>query len=146
MEQAEQTDCERMLALGLYLAHDLLGATLPATVWRRVQADRVVQSVAAQVRARLFAKTDGLLEDFERFTFYHKLRDGLRGRVQYYTLYLCRYLGFMMIPSPADKQFLSLPTFLFPLYYLLRPLRLIGKYSLRPWKLKDFLPYRIDID
>ena len=146
MEQASRANSERMLALGLYLAHTLLGATLPEQIWRRVQADQVVKSVAAQVHKRLFAEADGLPGDFERFAFYFNTRDGLRGKVKHCFLYLRRYLCLVMIPSTVEKRLLPLPASLSFLYYLFRPIRLAVKYVLKPWKLKNFLPYRIDID
>ena len=37
-------------------------------------------------------------------------------------------------PSVEDWLALSLPDPLFPLYYLVRPLRLAGKYGLQVWQ------------
>lgn len=49
-QQAQQLGAERMMDLGLYLASDLLGAALPEEILNRLRGDRVVCSVAAEVR------------------------------------------------------------------------------------------------
>lgn len=77
LDQARRTDSERMLTLGLFLAHDLLGTTLPEGVLQRVQADRAIQPVAAQVRATLFVEARRPAEERERFLFYFRMKKRL---------------------------------------------------------------------
>ena len=48
-----------MLGLSLHLAYQVLGAALPEDCRRRIQADPVIPTLAAQVRARLFTAPAG---------------------------------------------------------------------------------------
>lgn len=125
MKQASTLGSERMLFLGFFLASDLLGAALPEGVWQRVRSDRVVKSLAAQVRERLFLETNSPSGIFESDLFYLRARERPGDRLQY-----C--LRRAMTPTIEDWEFLPLPAFLSFLYYLLRPIRLVGKYGLSP--------------
>lgn len=122
MNEAGALKSERMLFLGLYLASDLLEATLPEEATVRVRADPVVRSLAAQVRERLFREVDGLPGVLESWLFHLRIRDRLRDG--------CRYcLGLVMTPTGLELTLIPLPTLFFPLYYVLRPIRLLVKHS-----------------
>lgn len=134
MAQASASGCERMFLLGLRLAHDLLGAALPAETWRRVQADAAVEPLAVQVREWLFGDEAGPTHLFEEAAFYIRLRERLRERIPYFLFYCWAYLRPAVIPTAEDRALLPLPAFLSFLYYLLRPIRMVGKYGLSPLK------------
>ena len=127
VQQADTLGGSRMLSLGLLLARDLLGATLPEEVSQKVQADPVSRSLAADVRERLFSEADGqpgIFEDSMFHPFCLRVRERLRDRVRY-----C--IRSAMTPGEADWEFLSLPPLFSSLYYVLRPVRLTGKYGRR---------------
>ena len=123
MKQARLLGSERMLFLGLFLANDLLGAALPEKVLPGIEADPVVRSLAAQVREQLFREVHSRPGVLQPCLFHLKVRERLRDRV-WYCLNLTTTL------TVGDWAFLSLPAFLFFLHYLLRPIRLVGKYGL----------------
>ena len=130
MRRAHAVGSERMVFLGFFLASDVLGTVLPKDVLRRVRADPVVGSLAAWVRQRLFREAKWRLRGFERFLFYLKMKPGLPERILY-----C--LGFgrkVIIPTVLEWELMPLPDFLFPVYYLLRPMRLAAKYWFGPVK------------
>jgi hypothetical protein len=128
---------ERMLLLGLFLASDLLGAALPEEVSQRVRADPIVKVLAEWTCEQLFRESNrpaGLLEGHEGAPAFHifhlKVRERLQDRIRY------------LVSKPTalrgeDLELLPLPKFLFPLYYVLRMIRLTGKYG--PRILKRFL-------
>lgn len=124
MAQAHALGSARMLYLGLRLACDLLDVTLPKEVWRRVQDDPVVPGLAARVRTRLFQDTPAVLEGWQSAWFYIGAMEipGRHRRV---------FCDTLCAPTPADFAFVLLPASLFPLYYVLRPLRLSSKYARR---------------
>lgn len=122
MEQARASGSARMLALGLFLAGDLLGAILPEEVSRVVQADQAVGLLAVQVSRRLCREGDGQGSGFERYRFLLRARERLADKLQY-------GLRWPTAPTGEDLVLVSLPPSLFPLYYALRPLRLAGKYG-----------------
>ena len=123
MELAGSLGIKRMFFLGLFLASNLLGATLPEEVMQRVEADPAVKRLAAQVRERLFRETHSLPGIFKRNIFLLKARERIGDRIRY-----CVHKA--VTPNPADWSFLPLPASLFPLYYLLRPIRLARNYGL----------------
>ena len=134
MGQARALGGERMLFLGLSLVGELLGATVPGEVWRKVQADRAVESLAAQVQEWLFSE-GGPPQIFAGAVFhpFHiQVRERFRDKLRY-----CLRLA--TVPKIADWLLLPLPPPLFPLYRLLRPIWLLGRYG---WSaLKRFLRF-----
>lgn len=136
---AADVGAERMLALGLFLANDLLGTALPDRVWRRILTDDAVKPLATQVSQRLFREADRPPGAYEKFVFYYKLRERFRDRMHYRLYYLSAYFWIVVTPNIHDRALLPLPAFLSSLYYLLRPMRLLWMYALRPRKLKQVL-------
>ena len=123
--QADTLGGSRMLSLGLLLARDLLESALPEGILQRAQGDPVAEALAADVRERLFREVDDRPDLFEESIFHPfrlRMRERLRDRVRY-----C--IRTAMTPGVADWESLSLPPVFSPLYYVLRPLRLAGKYG-----------------
>jgi hypothetical protein len=92
LTQARQLGGQRMLALGLRLAHDLLGAPFPETVWQWVQSTPGVPWLTAQVYAGLWATTTPPQEAWDHPAFYLGLRERLRDRLRC-ALYLAYRTG-----------------------------------------------------
>jgi hypothetical protein len=75
---------ERMLGLGVQVAHDILGIPLPEPVHARLARDPAIGELAADVRRMLFQDLDLFeSERGERWRFYMRLRERLRDRVQF---------------------------------------------------------------
>jgi Uncharacterised nucleotidyltransferase len=127
MRQARSLGSERMLYLGLYLASDLLGAALPQDVSRRVEADPTVKALARRVSAELLSEANTvptISEDFPLHLFHIRVRERLRDKVSY-----C--VRAVTATTVRDWSLLPLPRYLYPLYFVIRPLRLILKYGSR---------------
>lgn len=133
-ERARRLGCQRMLFLGLCLAEDLLGAVFPEEVSKRMRTDRVVPSLVAQIRDRLFTEADDFPLTREHRLFRHRMRERLRDRLPFFLYYLPSYLGRRLTPTAEDRELLPLPECLAFLYYLLRPFRLVTKYGAKPFK------------
>jgi hypothetical protein len=85
----------------------------------------VVKSLAVQVRERLFREADGpLVRRAECLYFCIKAREHLPDRVR---SCLC-----LVPPTEKDRAILPLPASLSFLYYLIRPIRLVGEHGLSP--------------
>jgi hypothetical protein len=122
---------ERMLLLGLYLASDLLGVTLPKDVAQRVRADSTVRVLADQTREQLFRENDrlaGFLEGYEGAPAFHALHLRVKETLREKTHYFVRKV---MILTAEDWSLRPLPKFLFSFYYVLRLIRLTRKYGSR---------------
>jgi hypothetical protein len=135
-KQASVPGGERMLLLGLFLARDLLGADLPEEVSRRVQADPTLKALARRILERLFWETgdsSGFLMGYEApalHTLHLEVRERLRDKIRYCVRKAITMRG-------EDLELLPLPKFLFPFYFVIRPIRLASKYGRRV--LKRFL-------
>jgi hypothetical protein len=82
MTAAGEVGAERILLLGLRLASDLLGASLPAQLEASVRSDRTVGQLAVQIESRLFRDTReiGILQ---RAVFRVRMRGGLLAGAAY---------------------------------------------------------------
>lgn len=130
MEEATRFSSERMLFLGLYLVNTLLGVSLPDNVLQGINADPMVKPLATKVQEHLFRDGDGSFGIFESHLFFLKSMERLQDRIRY-----CLHVA--MSPTPLEYGLLTLPSSLFFLYYVIRPLRLLGKYSFSPLKAKN---------
>jgi len=114
----------RILALGLGLAVDLFGLALPARVVSAVRGDRAAAKLAAQATSLFLGpgRVPGVLETWARFI---RSRERWRDRIR------CT-LDLAVTPKPGDWLGLDLPRPLYPLYYVIRPFRLVAAARHRP--------------
>ncbi|HKP86532.1 MAG TPA: nucleotidyltransferase family protein [Blastocatellia bacterium] len=122
-ERAKRLGGERMLMLGLSLACDLLGARIPQEMIEKVNADRTVKRLGAEVSERLFGATGEGLQVIKHSLFFIRARERASDRA----LSLVRMA---FAPTVKDVTFIGLPRALSFLYYALRPARLLVKYGL----------------
>ncbi|HYJ86513.1 MAG TPA: nucleotidyltransferase family protein [Pyrinomonadaceae bacterium] len=122
LSSAAALGAQRILLLGLFLAGELLQAPIPEGVWKVVMADPTVRTIAGQVQKQLFAEEDAAPGIFDSTRLHLSMRERRRDRLRY-----CLHLA--ATPRVYDWMVLPLPDRLFFLYYLLRPLRLTGKYG-----------------
>jgi hypothetical protein len=127
IDDAKELGAEKMLRLGLYLANDLLGAVLPREILQSVRGDPMVKSLAAQVVEGLFREAQDSPGTYKSILFHLRAREHWKDRMRY-----C--FRFAVTPNVEDWESVSLPRYLFFLYYPLRAIRLAGKY--RPRVLK----------
>jgi hypothetical protein len=117
---AQETGAERRLHLGCYLARELFEVKLPDPIARRIDSDRIIPKLAAEVRDNIIKGTS--LGVRQRILFHLRTKDGDLDRLRY-----CARLLFTS--TPVDWQILPLPPSLSFLYPLLRPFRLAKKYA-----------------
>ena len=120
---AREFRSERMLAIGLILAHDVLGASAPWAVLQSAQSDRTARLLATQVATRFAFTDDRWLGPLEEPFFHLRMRERLWDSV--------RYCFFMASPTVKDWTCLPLPGPLSFLYYLVRPVRLAVEHGLK---------------
>ncbi len=118
--QARRWGTERMVSLGIHLACHLLGAKVPERILRKIEADPMVIFLAGRIQEKLFGKKNGQAP-LDRFIFHLQAREHLRDKIRY-----CLLLA--LTPNLSDWNALRLPSPLFPLHYLLRPFRILGKH------------------
>lgn len=119
---AHQWRCTRMLALGLHLGQRLLGLEFPAPV-RQLTDQSTLKPLAQQAMAYIIAP-----ESFEpmwrRVWFQLQLQERWPDRLSF-------ALAILTAPTVIEWRRYALPSSLAWGYGLLRPLRLVGKYTRR---------------
>lgn len=128
-QEASRLGIERMLGLGLFLAHDFLGAELPEEISKKVQEDLRTKSAARQIRERFFTGGDEPPGDFKKVIFYLRTKDRWQERLQFCLRYLSQFVAIVITPTSKDRAGLPLPAPFFFLHYFLRPLRLTVQYG-----------------
>ena len=116
--RARALGAERMLLLGLFLVHELLGVNLPTEVLQRFQQSKILWRMGNQVCERLFLKPEDVPSQLELTRFRLRSRERLRDRITY-----CFRRA--LSPTYKDLENFSLPPSLEFLYPLVRPFRLI---------------------
>jgi hypothetical protein len=122
--EADRFGCAGMLLLGSALARNLLSATLPPSIARRIASAHGLKAVALGVERRMFRSVGmrpGLYLDW--YVSLRALRDR-RSRFHY-------LVSRALCPAPEDVDFLELPDALYPLYFMLRPFRLLLQHGKR---------------
>ena len=127
LEEGRVLCSERMLLLGLFLASDLAAVPLPAVVRQRLEADHRVQALGRHARTRVLSDGGGPPPRLAAMRFHLEVMERLRDRVRY---------GFhrLLTPTETDWRALHVPGSLRGLYYLFRPIRLVGGYGLGLFK------------
>jgi hypothetical protein len=121
---AEVLGARRMLALGLLLTGELMGADLTKPLLELVHKEKGVKSLAMQVYSRLFTREkhrDLLIEDP---IFYLQSLDRMPHKFRY-------LLHHLLTPTPWAWRVPFLPSPLFFLHYFLRPGQLVKTYGLK---------------
>jgi hypothetical protein len=124
LDEATQFGCLNMLLLGATLARNLLGAAIPSALADRIERDRAISTLAIGVERRMFKYVgvrSGLYLDW--FVSLCVLQDH-RSRLHYFANRALR-------PAPEDVEFIGLPPSLYPLYFPLRPFRLLLQHGKR---------------
>jgi hypothetical protein len=125
LARAAELGARRTVLLGLHLAATVLGAPLAEPVAREIAMDAGLAALAHEATGRWFGPEGdegeaGSTRANLRFNL--RLRDGPADRARY----LARWL---FGPGPEDWRWKRLPDALFPLYRVLRPIRLLGRHG-----------------
>lgn len=99
IQQTREVHCMRMLFLGLFLAHRLLGVILPSQVLEKIKADSEVTALASQICNQLFDHEAYASPKFMERTIYH-IR--VRERLQDKFLYIQSFLHWLLTRSNSD--------------------------------------------
>ena len=120
--------CERAIYLGLFLAHDLCGATLPARVMEKIAIDSKVSKIAEEVYKKLFGENEESPDEMstrsQKLLFHISVRNRPSEKIRY-----C--LRSIIDPKITDWIVFPLPASLSFLHYVLRPIRLAYKWVIK---------------
>jgi hypothetical protein len=140
---ATKLKSRRLLLLGLSLAHELVGASLPQDILTEAQRDSNVGWLANRVYNELAGVADPRAGVVPRAMFRLRSGDGIQNSARHM---------FRLLSSPTlgDHKTLRLPAVLNPLYALVRPLNLVRQYGLglrgrKEPDLAGYLPMRPEV-
>jgi Uncharacterised nucleotidyltransferase len=125
--RAAHAGADRALGLGLLLAHDLLGAAVPVDLLEAARGEPAVVRAARDFIGYVSDPGDDGPGLYQRWSVPLRViaKPGAR----------LRYLAARaLLPNADDREFLRLPLALHPLYYLLRPLRVVLKECPAAWR------------
>lgn len=126
---AAEKRAERMVGLGLVLAHDLLDAAVPREALAASAAHLAVPALARELRKALFADPHRSPTKLEQAAYFLRLTDRWQERRHFAVRYVGQWIWWAIVPNSADQALVPLPGPLGFVYYLLRPLRLSLKYT-----------------
>jgi len=124
LRQSRRMRIRRILNVGLVLAGNVVGADVAAAADLRPERDRRARMLANQL-AGCFYTSEGRSGTIDWRRFHSEVREHWWDRTGH------RYVR-LLLPNERDRSVLELPRALSFLYLLVRPLRLVGKYLLRP--------------
>ncbi len=121
-EQAQRLGIERIVAVTFVLAARLLGTPLPEPAQQCIQKDRTVEGFADRILPII---TQGTEYDTESMAYF-RLMMGVRERSRDRLRFLWRLT---FTPSVGEWAAIRLPDSLFPLYRVVRLMRLAGRLT-----------------
>jgi len=135
-ERARATGTRRMVLFQLVLAHEVLGVELPAQAATLANSEGTVHRLARQVRASFFLEADRRWDashprpgpGVTGHAFFLRTRERLVDKLHYLRVVVPILLRMAVKPTERDRAFIPLPARLRPLYYLVRPVRVVRQW------------------
>lgn len=120
LQRTQQIGCQRILFWGLNLAYLMLNSPIPDSVLQRIQADQVCQTLTTQVCDLLLTGSEYQPRQYgPTFSpWVLQARECKRDKIYY-------LFNLIFGPNEGDALIIDLPPFLYWLYPLLRPFRLL---------------------
>lgn len=125
LDFARQNGCERILELGLHLVDRFYKAS--AYQLELSEVDDELRGLGDEIERRIFSVVYEPSPKKVKYQYLLSLQATSLQRYKLYVVYMSYYLSVMLTPNSADRDVLRLPAILYPLYYVLRPFRLVLK-------------------
>jgi len=130
LDRATRLRARRKLLLGCLLARDLLSVDLPEHVLAAIRREPSVHASALTIVEK-YSAANRRFTDTERARLYFETADPGE-RVSRLLHYVRRSVRTLVKPSDHDRQFVRLPAWLEPAYYVVRPIRLLVEFGTKP--------------
>ena len=125
--RAERTGAHRALGLGMILAHELLDAPVPAGVLEAARREPAIVRAARAFIGYIRNPGDAGPGFYQRWVVPLAVIAQPAAQLRYVA-------ARALVPSADDREFVRLPLTLYPLYYLLRPVRVALKEGPAAWR------------
>jgi hypothetical protein len=127
-DHAQKHGCGKVVELGLLLVYEFFGVKTIYPGWEKIENDKIMQRAVAQIRRKLFAEEFSTTEIGDWYLYHLMLKEKKNDRLKLHLHYIFWYLKIALKPNEMDKSIFQLPRALHPLYYVLRPSRLLFNY------------------
>jgi hypothetical protein len=131
-EHAKNHGLERVVELGLFLVQYFYGLRTEYPNYSKIETDIDFQKIAAQVKEKIFSLIVTPSPKADKYMYLLSLQEKRTHRIKLYLVYLTFYLRLILTPNSLDISIFHLPTIFYPLYFILRPIRLFFTYFHRP--------------
>lgn len=118
VETAKMSGGLRMLLLGLNLSKTVSSVRLPTCITDEIDKDNCVMKLTQQILSRLDANVDFHENSRSDISFQLAVRERRRDKLKYLS-------SLVFTPSYGDWQAIDLPAGLCPVYFIIRPIRLL---------------------
>ena len=124
IKKAEEKKILRILIINFVLARDLLNFEITEEIKIFLDNDDVVMEITEKVKSRLFLREQRSSSLFEEIFFRLKLREDVLYGIK-------DVIKGLITPTIYELKTLPLPTYLWFVYYIYRPLNLLFRYNLK---------------
>lgn len=125
---AKDHGCAKVVELGLLLSYEMFGVKTAYPDWEKIESDELLKKAAAQIRRKVFAAEFSSTEIGDWYLYHLTLKEKRSDQLKLHLHYIYWYLKLALRPNALDKSIFRLPPVFYPLYYVLRPTRLIYNY------------------
>ncbi len=122
ISQCRKIRIVRILLLGLVLARNFMNIDLPKVIIDEIDRDKVVRSLSISIVDHYPKDSKKLPKLTEELSFWFSVRENPLDK-------LSCIMRIASAPNSADLSLVMLPGKLYPLYYLIHPIRLICRYG-----------------
>ena len=122
LRRASETNSRKILSLGLFMASDVFGLDLPHEVDEWLKNSGPARGFALSLKQKMFQDYGFAPSQVESFRLNLQFMDRRSDAVK-------SLLRSIFVPTISDWQATKLPNSMYPLYYGLRAIRLLSKYS-----------------
>ncbi|AKG20942.1 nucleotidyltransferase domain-containing protein [Calothrix sp. 336/3] len=88
IQTATEFDCRRILFVGLFLTHSLIGISLPQEVWQSITEDKEVAILASEICQDLLDEKKHHHKIMQNTFYYMRVREHLKNKLLYLELFL----------------------------------------------------------
>ncbi len=87
IQKANEFDCRRMLFIGLFLTHNLLGINLPIGVLSQITSDRKVAKLSSEICLDILSQTNSNHKFMQNTRYHIQVRERLPNKILYLELF-----------------------------------------------------------
>jgi hypothetical protein len=125
---AQKHGCEKVVELGLFLVEEFFGVRTNFPGWSQIEKNETFRKISRQIRHRVFVKNQTPTEIGDWYLYHLSLKEKRTDKFKLHVHYFFWYLRLVLTPNSLDKAVFNLPGIFYPLYYILRPSRLLYTY------------------